>query len=523
MITDSIWQTFEDSTSFPTLIRSIDVDVAIIGGGITGITTAQLLAERGYTVAVLESVKVGISNTGHSTGNLYEVMGKGLIQIRKKYSSEVVKKIVSSRRGAMDLIEENIKRFKVDCDFKKVPWTYYTATKEMESMIDREHALAQEIQVPLNYIDLAHPSLTSIKAVRLENQAQFNPLRYMQGLAKAIANEKCQVYESSKVMDVEKEDEHHLLKTQEGTVRAKFIVHATHTPKGVMTYHMLLEPYREYGIACKVRDPQHPEGIFFGHYDSSSHYSTRFYERNGERYLIVVGSPHKVGHEDSHQHIQKLERFAREHFDVLEVTHRWGGQHYKPADELPYIGQKGSHSQIFLATGFSTHGLVYGTLAAQIISDQIQGKSNNYEELYSPKRFTPVKSVKNFVKENASVFYDFVKDYLTNHPSALQVVPMGEGQVMEHGGHKLAVYHDETEGLKVCSAVCPHLGCVVRWNNDERSWDCPCHGSRFDTDGEVLEGPSLYALARAEVPEDKTLLRNPKPTMMDNLSTGLDF
>lgn len=521
MSTESIWQTYAGTTNFPTLNRHIQADVAVIGGGITGITTAQLLAEKGINVVVLESLKVGASNTGHSTGNIYEVMGKELVQIRKKYSSKVVRDLVLSRREGVNFIEKNIQRFNIDCDYKRVPWYYYSAVKEMERYIDDEHKLATEINLPMEFTSIDHPALKDKKAVRLENQAQFNPLLYVQGLAKHIVSESCQIFENSMVTEVQDENDKCLVKTEDGSVTCSYVIHATHTPKGIMPYHNLLEPYRAYGIACKIRDPQHPEGIFFGYYDTKSIISTRLYQRNGDHFLVVVGSPHKVAHGDSDEHMRYLEEFAARQFEVLEFTHRWGGQHYRPADEIPYIGKKGTKSKTYVATGFSTHGLVYGTIAAMIISDDISGAKNQYSDLYSAIRFTPIKSAKNFIKENATVFYDLVKDYLKKDHSPFAEVSLGEGKVIDHNGHKLAVYRDETEGLKVCSAICTHMACIVRWNGDEKSWDCPCHGSRFDTAGEVLEGPALVALAKADLIDDEKPLRNPLPIIGDNLETGL--
>ncbi len=521
MSTESVWQTYGLSTNFPTLSQDIEVDVAIIGGGISGITNAQLLKENGLRVAVIESHKVGISNTGHSTGNLYEVMGTELIEIRKKYPAAVVEKLIRSRREGVDFIEANIKRFQIDCDFIRTPWYFYSAVEEKKHLIEEHYEICREIGLQVSKTDIQHPSLRSVSAIMVDNQAQFNPLRYTQALATSIHDSNCLIYENTSVTDVDEKHGKLFLQTSNGVVTASHVIHASHTPKGVMAFHTLMEPYREYGIAAKVKDPQHPRGVHFGHY-GEEHFSTRLYERNGEYYLIVVGSPHKVGHGDTNREMRKLESFAAKHFEVIEFTHRWGGQHYRPADELPYIGKKGTSARTYVATGFATHGLVYGTVAAFIITDQILGRQNEYEEIYSAARFTPVKSAKKMLKENTTVFSALVKDYFHRDHSPLASVAPGEGRVLDHEGHKLAVYRDEENELKVCSAVCTHFGCIVRWNNDEKSWDCPCHGSRFDTDGEVLEGPALHALAKADLINDKKPLRNPLNTIRDNLGTGLN-
>ncbi len=521
MSTESLWQSYADTTSFPELHHDIEVDVAVIGGGITGITNAQLLKEQGLKVAVLESHRVGVSNTAHSTGNLYEVMGTELIELGKKHGTDVLRDVALSRRDAVSFIEENIRKHQIDCDFMRVPWHYYTTTEEHSEKIEKHLAYSREAGLPIRETQLEHPALRSVRAVMMDNQAQFNPLRYVQALARIIHDEnQCLIYENTNVLDVDHSGKSVVLRTEDANITARFVIHATHTPKGVMAYHTLMSPYREYGIAAKIKDPQHPPGIHFG-FHGEDHYSTRVYARNGETYLVVVGLPHKVGHDDTHHKMMLLENFAAEKFEIIEFTHRWGGQHYRPADELPYIGRKGLSENVFVATGFSTHGLVYGTLAAQIISEDIMGREHKYARLYSAARFTPVKSAKKFLQENVTVFTAMIGDYLRRNKDSLVAVAPGEGKIIEHEGHKLAVYKDETEGLKVCSAVCTHFGCIVRWNNDERSWDCPCHGSRFDTDGEVLEGPALHALAKADLVDDDMPLRNPIPIIKDNLQTGL--
>lgn len=504
METLSVWKSFSQETNFPTFTGKLEVDVAIIGGGMTGITSAQLLSRQGLKVAVFESGKIGESNTGNSTGNLYCTLDKVLSQLTNKYDHEVIKWVIRSRRDAIDLIEKNVQEFEIDCDFKRVPWHHYSAVPEADKKIEDEFKIAQELGLDILHTNLLETPYPARKAVLVKHQAQFNPLRYIQGLARAIQNDHCFIFENSKVESIQEEKDHSVLQTQKGNITARYVIHATHTPKGFMSVQALLGPYREYGIACKVRGKQHPEGIYWGYYQESEIVSTRFYERDGEKFLIVVGEPHKVGQGDSHHHIKILENFAARHFDIEEITHRWGGQHYKPADFLPYIGPRHHGSKTFIATGMSTDGLTYGTVAAMLMTDLIQGKETPYAGIYDPARFTPIKSAPKFLKENINVFGQYVKDYFLkkDHGPLAEIAP-GEGKVLIHDGEKWAVYKNENDELQVCSAICTHLGCVVHWNNAETSWDCPCHGSRFATNGEVLEGPALKALAKVELVEEE--------------------
>lgn len=503
MDTESIWQTYSGVTHFPALEGEIEVDVAIIGGGICGITCAQLLSDSGLKVAVVEAGKIGESNTGHSTGNLYDIYGELLNQTRNYFNPEIVSQIVSSRKEAVDLIERNINHYNIDCDFRRVPWFYFSAHKDADTYIVKAKKTLEEIERSFEYGTFSDSRMRPRKAIKVHGQAQFNPLRYVQGLAQAIAGEKCLIFEDSKVEEIHEGESKELI-TSIGKVNAKKLIHATHSPKGLLPLHAMLGPYREYGIACKIKNPQLPGGIYWGLYVDQEITSIRQYERNGEHYLLVVGEAHKVGQGDSNYHLGRLENFAASHFEVEELTHRWGGQHYRPADHIPYIGRRSKGTKTYIATGFSTHGLVFGTVAASLISDLINGRENPFEDLYSPTRFNPMKSAPKFIKENVNVFKQMVKDYIGRQDEIpFADIARGEGKVVEFDGHKMAACRNEEGQLQVCSAICTHLGCVVHWNNAEMSWDCPCHGSRFRTDGEVIEGPALKALARSEeVTED---------------------
>lgn len=229
------------------------------------------------------------------------------------------------------------------------------------------------------------------------------------------------------------------------------------------------------------------------------------YERNGERFVLVVGEPHKVGQaEDNRQKIRNLENFAGQHFGLTDVAYRWGGQHYRPADLLPYIGRESKSSNVFIATGYSTDGLVWGTLAGMIIADEIAGTKNRWADLYNAHRFTPVKSAEKFVKENINV----AGKYLENIPGKKDApdfddIQPGTGGIVEKNGEKIAAYKNKSGEVILMSAVCTHMKCIVNWNNAEKSWDCPCHATRFKPDGTVIEGPAYHALHKIKFEDGK--------------------
>ncbi len=497
MFTQSLWNSFSGSTNFPVLKNDLEVDVAIIGGGITGISTAHLLSEAGFSVAVIEERKVGGGTTSHSTGNLYFTIDQTLSSLQSKYNNEIIRKVAASRHSAIELIEENIRRYNIDCDFQRVPWFLYAANEENTEKINKEFETAKEAGVKMILAEDKEIPFPITRGVKVDGQAQFNSMRYVQGLANAIEATSCQIFENTRVTEIEEHDETVDLKTTAGTVSAKYAVHATHTPKGKkIEFHTVLGPYREYGVAVKLKYGEYPKGTFWGYYDAGSKYSVRSYTRGEEQFLIAVGQPHKVGQAKNNvAHIENLVTFLKKYFDINEVTHRWGGQHYKPADKLPYIGPQSKGSRVYVATGFATDGLTYGPLAAMIIKDHISGKANPYYEVYKASRFTPGKSAKEFIKENVNVAAQLIKDLpFKGNEEEITLLRPGEGRIIEKNGHKMAISKSEKGELNMNSAFCTHLGCVVHWNNAEKTWDCPCHGSRFDEQGGVLEGPAIDPL-----------------------------
>lgn len=501
MLAKSVWNQFASLHSYPSLNKDITADVAIIGGGVTGISTAHLLAQKGMKVVVLESMKVGGGTTSHSTGNLYFTVDKNLSQFHDKYDSGVIRKIIASRSSALNQIEKWVNEFNLDCDFKRVPWFLYSAITDNNSMIESEHNYAKEAEVPVDWVETTTIPTRFTKAVEVKNQAQVNPMRYVQELAHVVQSDNLSIFENTRVTKVDEHKDHVVLETTKGIITAKYAVHATHTPKGIKILHTVLGPYREYGIACPAGDMQFPEGIFWGYHEEGKKFSSRIYERNGHRYVLVIGEPHKVGQsEDNIKAIRNLEAFAEEHYGLTEVAFRWGGQHYRPADLLPYIGNESKTSKVYVATGYSTDGLVYGTLAGMIIADEITETPNEWAGLYNAHRFTPVKSAKQFLKENINVAGEYLKDLPgMKDTSEFGDVKPGTGAIVEKDHSKIAAYRDENGKLSLVSAVCTHMKCIVSWNNAEKTWDCPCHATRFKPDGTVLEGPAYHPLHKITV------------------------
>ncbi|WP_205499859.1 FAD-dependent oxidoreductase [Rufibacter psychrotolerans] len=496
MKTTSIWRQDAHPTPYPTLQGELETDVVVIGGGITGITTAHLLASAGKRVIVLEALKVAESTTGYSTGNLYGYVGQYLQLLESKYDRQTVAAVTASRTEAVNLIEQLVQQHGLDCHFRRVPFYFLTEHEAEAGFVRKEAEVAQAIGLPAHH-DTASPLPYPIAgALRLDHQAQFNPMAYVQELAARTAGSNCQIFENSKVLKVD-EGQPHTVHTQHGKVRARQVIHATHTPKGIWFLHTLLGPYREYALAVKLNQP-YPEGTFWA-FHAGHHHSLRPYTNDqGEHFLLILGESHKVGHKENNQeNFQKLEQYVRERFNVQSVEYRWAAQQYKPADGIPYIGRRDEDSEIYVATGFEADGLTYGTMAAMLLSDLILGRENPYAALYSPTRHNPRKAAAKFLKENADVAFQLIKDLpYRSQVEELADIAAGEGKNIEMDGKNYGAYRDHSGHLHVVSAVCTHMGCLVHFNKAETSWDCPCHGSRFDVEGKVLEGPAIYDLAR---------------------------
>lgn len=483
---------------YPQLRNSLEVDTIIIGAGVTGLTTALKLAEANQRVAVLEAWQVGSGSSGGSTGNLYSTVSQGLASIRAKWDDEVIGEVVALRRQAIDFIEDTTGRFGIKCDFARRPLYFCVSRndKTFETQLQEEYAASLAADLPAALVSQVPGLPFPVEhGLRLENQAQYNPVKYAQGLAKVITDLGGLIFEDSRVCEVDADAG--AVMTEHGEIRARHIVYATHTPKGVNLLQAEMQPYREYGVSAKP--PQEgPQGIFWV-LDHAM--SIRSYSHDNEQFLVLVGAKHKTGHEQpDHNGYTRLRDYAQSHFSANNTCHQWSAQQYKSADLLPYIGRSG-HNNVYVATGFAADGLTWGTVAGAIISEQILGRTARGAELFNPRRFTPMKSAKNWARENAAVTKQLVEDYLTKDQlRSLEPVAPGEGKIVSLNGESLAVYRSLETKLSVLSPICPHMKCKVHWNGADSTWDCPCHGSRFATDGSVIEGPSFEPLATRKLP-----------------------
>ena len=502
-MTQSLWQAAEpgrEDKSFPVLSSDLRVDVAIIGGGITGITAALLLKRAGKKVAVLEQGRIGRGDTGHTTAHLTEVLDARFYELAENFGEDESRLAAESGRAAIDRIESFIREYGIDCDFERVPGFLFSEKRRNLRKLKREFKATGRLGVQASFVlEVPIPGGSAHVAIRFENQAQFHPLRYLKGLAEHIPGNGSHVFEGTAIRSMQ-DGEPCSVSSGPFVVLADEVIVATHSPvSNRIILHTKIAAYRSYALALRLKQGEPPRGLFW---DTEDPYH---YIRCYRDLMIIGGEDHKTGFEvDAAERFARLEHYARAHFDVASVKCSWSGQIVKSVDGLPFIGRNPLSDHVWVATGFSGNGMTLGTLGGMILSDGICAEANRFSALYEPSRIKPLVSAKSYLSENIDLPLCFVGDRLTgSEVKRLADIGSGEGKLMRVDGKKLAVFRDSKGAIHACSAVCTHLGCHVRWNNAEGSWDCPCHGSRFDPEGKVLNGPAMRGLEKVPLEELK--------------------
>jgi glycine/D-amino acid oxidase-like deaminating enzyme/nitrite reductase/ring-hydroxylating ferredoxin subunit len=484
--------------------KSMRVDVCVVGAGIAGLTTAYLLAREGKSVAIFDEGPIGSGQTGRTSAHLASAIDDRFVEIERLHGKKGARLAYQSHAAAIDTIERISREEKISCDFARIDAFLSGTPSDPPDFLDRELAAAHRAGfTPAE--KLPKGGLDNGPCLRFGRQARFHPLRYLVGLAGAIQRMGGRIYTGQRVKDVQGSDPKKKTPGRAqlaGRIRATAdsIVVATNTPSPINDWFGIYTKqasYRTYVIGAAVPRGAVQDAL---HWDTADPYHyVRVQRLPGPKDLLLIGGEdHKTGQfPESGAPYARLESWARQKFPMMErIRYRWSGQVQEPADGLAFIGRALTDKEnVFVATGDSGMGLTHGTIAGLLITDLILGRENPWEKLYDPSRKILNKE---FVRENANALAQYTDLITGGDATSVDEIPAGHGAVIRNGLSKIAVYRDPASKVHRHSAICTHLQCVVQWNPVEKSWDCPCHGSRFDPFGKVVMGPAIDDLPAAK-------------------------
>jgi glycine/D-amino acid oxidase-like deaminating enzyme/nitrite reductase/ring-hydroxylating ferredoxin subunit len=501
----SVWMDDLPFARYDTLSSDLRADVCIAGAGIAGLSTAYLLAQEGKSVVVLEAGLVGSGETSRTTAHLSDALDDRYHELERLFGRDGAARARQSHAQAIDTIEQIVSQELIDCEFTRLDGYLFIPPGQKQDELDRELNAGRRAGIEdLERVDRAPLWLYDTgPCLRFPSQAQFHPLKYLNGLAEAITKLGGRIYTKTRVENVHGGSRPCVHTVKGHSVRADSIVVAANTPiHHNLTIHSRQAPYRTYVIGARIPWDAVPRALYWDTLDPYHYVRLKSARtpanREGYDILIVGGEDHKQGEaDDGEDRFKWIEDWTRKRFSIEEVKYRWSGMVCEPADALAFLGTDNVEPNVYIATGDSGHGITHGTIAGMLITDLIEGRRNGWRSIYNPCRVTP-QAASEYLSENADVVSDLFEWITPGDVPSEENIPPRRGAVIRRGLGKLAVYRDEEGAYHECSAVCPHLGCIVSWNSTEQSWDCPCHGSRFDTKGKVLRGPATGNLAEAE-------------------------
>lgn len=492
---ESLWQkSIQQHENSETTVK--EFDSIIVGAGITGLTTALELQKRGKKCLIVEQQTVGFGTTGGTTSHINNFLDSSYDELISTFGEEQAKTVADYGKKVYPYIKDNTQKLHISCELSDAHFFLFSAEEKQDSDLDKIFEAHQKVGVETKHAYQIPFPVKFSKAIEIFGQGQFNPIKYINGLAKEFQKNGGVLLTETTFEDYTSEKESVKVKTSAGEFTAENLILATHVPPGKNRFSALTAPYRSYVLALQLENPPKQQAQAADLYDPYHYF--RYHKSGDEHYLIVGGFDHKTGQEeDTEKPFEDLEKYAQENFKYKKIAYRWSAQYYVPADGLPYIGAMPGEENVYISTGYNGNGMTWGTLAGFIIPDLIDKKENKLAEIVAPSRLNITGSAKSVITEGINSAVHFVKDkFSAEKIQELTEIENGEGKIVKYEDETLAVYRDEKGKVHALSPVCPHMGCNVAFNTAEKTWDCPCHGSRFSIDGELLTGPAVSGLEK---------------------------
>jgi glycine/D-amino acid oxidase-like deaminating enzyme/nitrite reductase/ring-hydroxylating ferredoxin subunit len=485
---------------YPPLSEDLEIDAVVVGAGIAGICTAWELSRSGRSVLLLEADRVAAGVTGYTTAKLSAQHTLIYADVARKFGVHAAQLYATSQRDSIEHVAQVSTDLGIDCELERCAAFTYVQDEGSVGQVREEVEVAEAAGLPATFTTTTPLPFPVAAALRVENQAQFHPRKYLLGLLDDLVRAGGQVFERSRAVELHEGSPCEVVTEAGATITASDVIVATHYPvfdRAILFSRLSVQ--RELVIAGAVAEEAAPAGVFITPEQNTRSVRTAPW-KPGQRLLVVTGEHFTPGDDDVTDKFRRLADWTLEHFPSAEIVYRWATQDTASLDGVPYIGPlhpKAEHT--WVATGFGGWGMSSGVMAGRLLADLITGSPPPWASLYDPRRLKPISEAGPALKLQGNVARHFVGDRLTSHVDSVEDIPAGQGAVTRIAGERCAVYRDDEGAVTAVSATCTHLGCIVSFNDAETAWECPCHGSRFSVDGTVLQGPANKPLASVQL------------------------
>ena len=492
----SLWLADGISTDYPKLEKNENCDICVVGAGITGITTAFLLSDKHDVVLIDRHAPLHLT-TGNTTAKLTFQHSLNYYDMMERYGKREARLYYEAQVQGMQLVKMLVEDYNIDCDFKEVPAMVFAETEEKFDEIIRESVVYDKLGIQYELLTSLPYGIEGVGGIKVFNQFQLDPVKYLDALLQMM-NGRVRIFQDTTASDISENTcgVYEVSTKYNLNITCDKVVVATGYPflDKSGSYFSKLTPYRSYLVAFPIDEMIDEDMMLISNSDPT--YSIRFAHKDNQKYLLVGGGGHRVGEDRlSYASYREIIDYGKKHFDVVSPTFRWSSQDYVSLDNVPYIGQiSDKYENVFVATGFKKWGMSNGSFAAILINDLVEGKSSIYSEVFSPQRKDIQKNLGDFVKSTYGIAREMIKGKVFQKKDELNQISRDTGGIIVYKGKKVGAYKDNSGNLFLVDTTCTHMGCDLEYNKAEKTFDCPCHGSRFNYDGTVIEGPAIKNL-----------------------------